>query len=246
MKKARTHKMLVNLMQGFAKLTVLCLMLTLSSVTRGGQEPLSIKPLQLDGEVVDLKVEQERQSQIVRLRVKLKFTNTGERPVILLLGTYGEKEKKHWWVLNTTASQTLTEALDGKPFYIGPTGPANSKSLPMWKELRRRLNSSQAPTSLTQTIQPHETFVKEIQTIIVIHDDERISPGARLWLNVLLELWPDNIEPSRSGDESKSYGESLKQKWQGSGDLQLESILSSPIPFDLPPPAFALVTSDRR
>jgi len=234
MKKARTNRALTNVIQCFAKISVLGLMLTVSSVTCGRQEPLSVKPLRLDGEVVDLKIERERQSQIVHLKVKLKFTNNGERPVILLLGTYGEKNKKHWWVLNTTASQTLTQALDGKPFYIGPTGPANSKSFPSWKELRRQLNSSQPPSTVTQTIQPHEMFLREIGTVIVIHDDQRISPGSRLWLDVFLEMWPDNIEPSGSDNQNKPYGESLRRKWQTSGDLQLEPILSSPIPFDLP------------
>jgi hypothetical protein len=70
--------------------------------------------------------------------------------------------------------------------------------------------------------------------VVVIHDDEGISAGSRVWLKIFLELWPDNIEPSNSDEQSKPYGEGLRRKWQGSGDLQLEPILSSPIPLDLP------------
>ena len=99
--------------------TMVVLLLTISAVASHGRRPSPMKPLRLDGEVVDVKLDRGRQKQIVHLKVKLKFTNTGEKPVILLLGTYGEN--KHWWILDTTASRTLSDALDGKPFYIGPT-----------------------------------------------------------------------------------------------------------------------------
>jgi hypothetical protein len=210
-------------------------MITVRAVACGGVGVEPVKPLRLDGEVIEVKVERERQSQIVHLRVKLKFTNTGERPVVLLLGTYGEKTNKRWWILDTTVSRTLTEALDGKPFYISRTGAANSRSFPFWKELRQQLTSSPPSSSVTQTIQPHKTFFKEIKTVIVVHDDERIAAGSRLWLKVFLELWPYNIEPAGTDIQDTPYGESLKQKWQAFGDLELEPILSSPISFDLPP-----------
>jgi len=229
MKRPPINRVLANLIQHLGKLTVIVLLLTVPTAASDGWAG---KSLQLDGEVVRVEVVRDRQSQIFRLRVKLKFTNTGEKPVILLLGTY--REKTEWWVLDTTVSRTLTDASDGKPFYISPTSPANSKTLPLWKELRRQLSSSQPPSTLTETIQPQGTFFKEIETTVVIHDDEGVSPRTRVWLKVFLELWPDNIEPSKSDEQSKPYGESLRRKWQASGDLQLEPILSSPIPFDLP------------
>ena len=186
----------------------------------------------MDGEVVSVEVDRDRQSHVYRLKLKLKFSNTGERPVILLLGTY--REKSDWWVLNTTASRTLKDASDGKPFYISPTGPANSKTLAKRKALRRQLSSPQPPSGVTQTIQPQQTFFREIETLVVIRDDDAVPPGSRVWLKVLLELWPDNIEPSTTDEHAKPYGESLRRKWQAAGDLQLEPILSSPIAFDIP------------
>lgn len=224
----------MTVMKWLVNLSIALLMITVPAVASGGPSGDPASPLRLDGEVVHATVERERQSQVALLKVKLKFTNTGERPVILLLGAYGAKGEKKCWVLTTSASETFTEALDGKPFYSGSTGPANSKSFPFWKELRRQLNSAQPPSPVTQTIKPLETFSKEIETVVVIQDDERILPGSRLWLRVLVELWPDNIEPAGSNTDNKPYGESLRRKWQASGDLQLEPILSSPIPFDLP------------
>jgi len=244
MNKERSSRLLANLMQRPARFTIVALTLTLSAGTFRGQAIVPVKPLRLDGEVVNLTVDRERQTQVVYLKLKLKLSNTSDKPVILLLGTYGDK--KEWWVLNTMVSRTLTDALDGKPFYIGPTGPANSRSFPSWKELRHRLSSPLPPSSDTQTIEPHKTFSKEIETVVVIHDDERISPESRLWLKVLLELWPGNIEPSNNDEQNKPYGESLRRKWQAVGDLQLDSILSSPIPFDLPPQGADQVSDARK
>jgi len=70
--------------------------------------------------------------------------------------------------------------------------------------------------------------------VVVIHDDEVIPPDTKLWLRVFLELWPFNIEPAGTDIEDSPYGESLRQKWKAFGDLQLEPILSAPIPFDRP------------
>jgi hypothetical protein len=188
--------------------------------------------LRLDGEVVQAEVDRDRQSRIYHLKVKMRFTSTGERPVILLLGSYGEQ--KEWWVLDTTLSHSLQDVQEGNPFFRGSTGPANSQSLPMWRKLRRQLTATRPPPTYTQVIQPNETFVREIEALVVIRDSDQVASGSRVWLNVLLEMWPSNLEPGRLTKGSFPYGESLKQKWHGFGDLRLDPILSSPIPFDLP------------
>jgi hypothetical protein len=104
----------------------------------------------LDGEVVKIKVDRDRQSQIFHLKVRLRFTNTVEKPLTLLLRAYGEK--KDWWVLTNSLSRSLKDAVNGNSVYVDNIGPANSKSLPGWKELRRRLSSGQPPSTVTQTI----------------------------------------------------------------------------------------------
>jgi hypothetical protein len=228
-KRTGLNRVLTELWQRAGKLCLLAIVLTVPALAVGtsGQEPT--RPLQLEGEVVHIEASRYRESDVFHLKVKLRFTNIGKQPVILLLGTY-EKKKSGWWILDTNVSCTW----DGQPFYIGPTGPASSRSFPYWKELRRQLSSSQPPSSLTHTIQPHGTFFKEIETVVVIHDDEVIPPDTKLWLRVFLELWPFNIEPAGTDIEDSPYGESLRQKWKAFGDLQLEPILSAPIPFDRP------------
>jgi hypothetical protein len=228
------NRVLTELWQRVGKLCLVALVLTVPAVAAGTSRQDPARPLQVDGEVVHIDASRYRESDVFDLKVKLRFTNTSEKPVILLLGTYGDKRKLKWWVLDRTLSLTLKDALDGNPFSVRPMGPANSKSFPYWKDLRRQLKSSQPPASLTHTIQPHGTFFKEIETVVVIHDDEVIPPDTKLWLRVFLELWPFNIEPAGTDIEDSPYGESLRQKWKAFGDLQLEPILSAPIPFDRP------------
>lgn len=59
-----------------AKLSMAVLMITVPAVPSAGPLGDAVRPLRLDGEVVGLKVERERQSRIVYLKVRLKFTNT--------------------------------------------------------------------------------------------------------------------------------------------------------------------------
>jgi hypothetical protein len=194
------------------------------------EEPVG--ELRLDGEVVKAEVERDSESRIYHVKLKMRFTNTGEKPVILLLGPYGEQ--KEWWVLDSTLSRSLQDSLEGKPFYLRPTGPGNSQSLPKWRKMRRQLSGSRPPPALTETIQPNETFEREIEPLVVIRDTEQVAPGSRVWLTVSLEMWPANIEPGKLTEGSLPYGESLRRKWSRFGDLRLKPILSSPIPFDLP------------
>lgn len=224
--------MFADLVQQLGRLSMITLVFSAPAVTAPLRAAETANHLRLDGEVVQAEVERERQNRIYHLKVKLRFTNTGEKPVILLLGAYGEK--RDWWVLDTTVSHSLRDALDGKPFYIRPTSPANSQSLPPWQEMRQQLSASRPPPTLTQTIQPNETFFREVETVVVISVSDAVSPGSRVWLKVFLELWPSNIEPWKRVEGSRPYGEKLKRRWQASGDLRLAPILSSPIPFDIP------------
>jgi hypothetical protein len=47
-------------------------------------------------------------------------------------------------------------------------------------------------------------------------------------------MWPLNIEPIQPSTANETFGKNLAQNWRPFGDLQLESILSAPISFNLP------------
>ncbi|MDX6576515.1 MAG: hypothetical protein QOE96_2468 [Blastocatellia bacterium] len=188
--------------------------------------------LRLQGEVIRTELEKAEQSQIYHLKLRLRFENTGEKPLILVLGTYGEK--RDWWVLDVFLSRSLQDALNGKPFSGRPAGPANSQSSPMWVEMRKQLNIVSPPPALSHIIQPHELFLKEIETFVIIRDGDNLAPGSKIWLQIVLEMWPSSIDPAQLGHGGKSFGDGLRRKWQSFGDLWLQPVLSSPIPFDLP------------
>jgi hypothetical protein len=188
--------------------------------------------LGLEGEVVQSALERDGQDRVCHLKVKLRFTNAGDRPVIVLLGTYGEQNE--WWVLNAFLYQSLQDSRDGRFFTGRSAGPANSRSLPAWHNLRKKLQTSAPPQGLTYIIGPQKTFPTVIETFIIIKDGDNIAPKSRIWFKLRLEMWPLNLEPAQSTELARTFGVSLQQKWQPFGDLWLENILSAPILFDLP------------
>ncbi len=192
--------------------------------------------LTLRGEVVSSELERVGQENHYHLKLRLEFENTGEKPIILLLGTYGET--KRWWILSASFSFSIEDALARKAFFGGGSSPANSSSLPSWRRLRRQLGTRVPPRSVTRIIKPKERFVSHTSTLVTISDVDKVASKSDVWLLVLLETWPFNLDgPSRQlpgTQNSETFGERLKRSWQKSGELRLESILSEPILFKIP------------
>ena len=188
--------------------------------------------LRLQGEVVKVAMQQEGQDRNYDIWLKLEFVNTGYQPVILPLGAYGEPPS--WWVLDVNLSYSPG---DTYPFYIRPTSPANSRGLPSWKKLRRDLDKPTPPPNLTRIIPPGGTFVSYTKVFAQVTRWDKVAPDATVWLTVGLEIWPFNIEdtpPELDGTpEENEFGEHLRKKWYGTGELRLEPILSEPIRLDL-------------
>lgn len=187
-------------------------------------------PLRLQGQVLKVDLEREGQQQVYHLKLKLEFANTGERPRILLVGTYGEKNE--WWVRDIWLSRSREDAVAGKSFSSRSVGPANSQSLPKWRQLRRRLRTSTPPPSLTRIIKPHEKYIHYLETFVVLSDDDKISSRSTIWLQLALELWPFNLEQAGTGSEHE-FSNRLKERWKQAGELWREPVLSAPIRLDL-------------
>lgn len=117
----------------------------------------TVDSLTLRGEVLRSELQRQGEENYYHLKLRLEFVNTGQEPIILLMGTYGEP--KHWWVLDASLAYSVEEALAGKVFYGHPAGPANSSSLPSWRRLRRKLSTRVPPRSVTRIIKPKERFV---------------------------------------------------------------------------------------
>lgn len=232
MMRARLNGSFANIRATLGNLSLIAFILCASAATSSSRAMGTNGQLRLQGEVIRTELEKAEQSQIYHLKLRLRFENTGEKPLILVLGTYGEK--RDWWVLDVFLSRSLQDALNGKPFSGRPAGPANSQSSPMWVEMRKQLNIVSPPPALSHIIQPHELFLKEIETFVIIRDGDNLAPGSKIWLQIVLEMWPSSIDPAQLGHGGKSFGDGLRRKWQSFGDLWLQPVLSSPIPFDLP------------
>ena len=192
--------------------------------------------LVLRGEVVKTELYRVGQENYYRVKLKVEFENTGEKPIILLLGTYGKT--KPWWILSASFSFSIEDALAGKLFFGGASRPANSSSMPSWRRLRRQLSTRVPPRSVTRLIRPKERFVSYTFAGVSISDMDKVASKSLVWLRVLMEMWPLNLDgPSRQHQESQNsatFGEKLKQSWQKSGELWLATILSEPIRFEMP------------
>ncbi len=188
--------------------------------------------LTLEGEVVQSTLERVGREQIYQLRVKLRFTNNGERSIILLRGTY--RGERAWWVLDTPLYSSLQDSREGRFFSVRPTRPANSRSFRSWQNIRKALQAKAPPNEWTYTIGPRSTFVTEIETFIIVRDWDNVAPKSRIWLKLALEMWPDNLEVSEAAAADRTLGLTLQKRWRSVGDLWLDDILSEPILFDLP------------
>lgn len=190
----------------------------------------------LRGEVVEARLERSRQEDNYYLKLRLEFVNTGDKPVIILMGTYGSP--KSWWILDRTLSYSADDALTGKVFFNRLTRPANSSSLPMWRQLRRKLNTKLPPRSLTRIIKPKERYVSYVSTLVTITPADKAPANSTVWLRVFLEMWPFNLNgapaPSLSRQHQETFAERLKRSWKKTGELRLEPLLSEPIPFEIP------------
>lgn len=187
-------------------------------------------PILLQSQVVSVSFELDGRYEIYHLRLRLEFTNTGTKPTILLLGTYGEKNE--WWVRDVWLSRSLQDAVSGKPFSSRSMEPANSRSLPKWDGLRRRLLKSTPPPTLTHTIKPNETYVQFMETFVAVSDKDKIARSSAIWLQLALELWPTSIEQT-GGRTENNFGDLLARKWNRSGELWRDPVLSVPIRLDL-------------
>jgi len=150
---------------------------------------LSESPLRLQGKLINAKKTTAGVTDIFDLELELEFVNSGKKPIILLLGTYGKGE---WWLLNTVLTREPTG--DKIVLYAGGVAPANSRSMSKWRRLRRQLDRQIPPKGLTHLLAPGGKFVYRMTTFVEVSGDDRKMLDRTLWLRVQLEMWPLNIE----------------------------------------------------
>ena len=59
---------------------------------------------------------------------------------------------------------------------------------------------------------------------------QQLSP---VWLRVVCELWPWNVEPLKADRNQLKFGHKLQERWKDTGLLWLDQIYSEPIMLDV-------------
>lgn len=194
------------------------------------------KALQLRGKVTKVTRRVEDQSHIVfDVNLELEIVNKGVKPIILL--------KREPWLGAELLARSPEDAASNRYVYNSSHWPSVYRaSGNEWERLTQKLDQSSPPSELTLILYPQATWKYETSTILYIEKkgsfdktskpwDEirQISP---LWLQVVLEMWPINVEP-RVDPENLEFGKKLRRRWQQDGELWLDKILSEPISINL-------------
>ena len=206
--------------------------------------------LVLRGRVNSIRLSEETSTEIsFAADLDLEFANSGKRPVIVLRpdALQGYVGWEQYWLGGVAVADSL-EAMRGHN-YVHTFGrwPSNYRSQ-AWEQLQSAIDQPKPPARLFWVILPGEA--RAYHTTTVLRFDKKhglgfpehgrvwseISELRTLWLEVMLEIWPINVEPKVSSDNPE-FGRVLRQRWASAGVLELGEdciITSEPMAFVLP------------
>lgn len=198
----------------------------------------------LRGQVESVEISQPPPSGVsIIVKLKLEIINDGVKPLIFL------KENSPvlvGYALTKDDAKTFPE--DRLAFSY--TGPGVDTS-PKWAVLRQSLDQPSPPPDKFRILMPNETWPFNDTARIVLSTEaenknifpknaswEAIQKLSPVWLQVIYQAWPLNIEPpSRARtnrDRTKlTFGHKLQRQWDRYGRLWLDGLLSTPIKLNL-------------
>jgi hypothetical protein len=228
----------------------LLLLLSLNAGLGESQSPPSqrqvAKALILRGRVIGVRTEipPERLFAIVTVSLSIEFSNTGQKPVILLTELaplyVGEA------ITKTPVTPTNWPVPEGDNIlYWDYRGPSDF-GVGRWGALRSSLNQPKPPLSKVRILAPEERWTTESFIVLrplikpekfptannaaILRDLEMLSP---VWLHLYCQTWPLNIEVQGTLDGPKT-GRKLRERWMKFGELRLDPIISEPISLEFP------------
>jgi hypothetical protein len=204
--------------------------------SRSGQ---ASKPLALRGRVESVQVtEIDRSSALIEIKLKMELVNVGTRPVILL--------QSEPFFPGGALARKPEDFEQGNVLVVDAGWPSNDIS-PEWATLRSNLDKSNPPADQTRLLMPGESRPMETSVRLVVPTDpskytssrkkeslatiQQLSP---VWLRVVCEVWPWNVEPLNADRSQLKFGHKLQKRWKDVGLLWLEEIYSEPIMMDVP------------
>lgn len=196
-----------------------------------------LKPPLLRGKVESVEVtELDGTAALIKIKLKMELINTGSDPLILL-----QKDPLFVGAALAKSPDALARGEFLVTDYAGPAVDLSSE----WVALRASLDKVSPPPDQTLLLRPNDSRLLEASVGISVPTKpgvnisfskkeslqtiQKLSP---IWLRVVCEAWPRNIEPG--ADRSKlKFGRKLRSRWRGYGVLWLDDIYSEPIRLDL-------------
>lgn len=196
------------------------------------------KGLTLRGRVESVGVKQiDQSSALIDIKLKMELVNVGVRPIILL-----EREP----LFPGGALARKPEDFEGGNLLAADAGWPSNDISPEWATLRSNLDKPSPPADETRLLMPGESRLVETSVRLVVPTDpskymssrkkeslatiQQLSP---VWLRVVCELWPWNVEPLNADRNQLKFGHKLQERWKDIGLLWLEEIYSEPIMLDV-------------
>lgn len=196
------------------------------------------KMLLLRGRVESVEVKEiDRSSALIDVKLKMEFVNVGVRPIIFL--------KREPLFPGGALARKPDDFEVGNVLAADAGWPSNEIS-PEWATLRASLDKSSPPQNETRLLMPGESWPLDTSVRLIVPTDPSKSISSRkkeslatieqlssVWLRVVCEVWPWNVEPLTDDRSKLKFGRKLQQRWRQSGVLWLDVVYSEPIKFDL-------------
>ena len=196
------------------------------------------KPLTLRGRVESVEVKElDRSSALIEIKLKMEFVNVGVRPIILL--------RREPLFPGGALAKKPEDFEEGNLLAADAGWPSNDIS-PEWASLRSNLDKPSPPADETRFLMPGESWPVNTSVRLVVPTDpsrytssrkkeslstiQQLSP---VWLRVVCELWPWNVEPLNVDRNQLKFGHELQERWRDLGLLWLHEIYSEPIMLDV-------------
>lgn len=196
------------------------------------------KMLSLRGRVESVEIKEiDRSSALIDIRVKMELVNTGVKPIIFL--------KREPLFPGGALARKPGDFEAGTVLAADAGWPSNDIS-PEWATLRANLDKPSPPANETRFLMPGESWLLETSIRLVVPTDQSKYTSSRkkeslatiqqlspVWLRVVCEVWPWNVEPLTADRSDLKFGHKLQQRWKDAGLLWLDEIYSEPIMMDV-------------
>ena len=187
----------------------------------------------LSGRIVSGEISEDSSDNVkVTLKLSLDIKNVGSKPALIF--------NREPIIIEAKIIASPSDTAENEYLFLLQTLPSIARS-PEWEELQKRLNKPSPPPDVIRELAPSETWTLETTDWFYINKKTNLDPNSKswdairqaspVWLQVTLQMWSRDIEPNVDRDKLR-FSKMLRRRWQQVGELQLESLISEPIPLD--------------